>query len=463
MKVYIDYYLMLIGLLSIVILNSCGKEFLEIKRDKKQVTPESLNDLRALLDDDGFMNYNFPVQLGVIGADEYHVSSGEWTALTSPIDKNGYIWGDDIYEDQTGNDWNRGFEKIMFANFVLDGLKEIPETIENKEMRNEVQGTAHFYRGISYFLLAQLFCDIYRPQEAQGTLGLPLRTTSNINIHYERSTLDKTYQFILDDLIAAVQLLPQATLAHTRPNKAAALTLLAMVYMQMNDYTAALPYAQHALALNNLLIDYNQLDTNSAAPFPIYGVDNPEILFYATAVKTPILSDSRIAIDTDLYESYEDDDLRKKVFYTNRDTRVVPKGGYSGITAFIFTGITTAETYLVAAECLAMTNTDENKAVELLNSLRKNRYNINSFIPIASDVSRDALLELIMAERRKEMPLSGRRWLDLRRYIAEDRDITPPERTIAGEKHILFPNSKRWVWPIPPDVISIGGIVQNER
>lgn len=461
MKTYTGLYIVVAGFLTLVILNSCGKEFLDVKRDKTQVTPESLEDFRALLDDDGYMNYNFPVQLGVIGADEYYVSSAEWAALAEPIDKNGYIWGDDVYEGRTGNDWNRGFEKIMFANFVFDGLQEIPETTQNKNMRDEVLGGAHFYRGISYFLLAQLFCNHYHPQEARIDLGLPLRTTSNINIHFDRSSLEDTYQFILDDLAEAVRLLPEKTAAHTRPNKAAASTLLAMVYMQMANYEDARPHAERAISMSNELIDYNLLDTSSAVPFPTYGIDNPEILFYATAVKTPILSDTRITIDSTLYGSYEDHDLRKKVFFTKRDNRVIPKAGYSGITAFIFTGITTAELHLIAAECFAMTDID--RAIELVNRLRRNRYSSESFKPIEADVTENQLLELIMTERNKELLLSGRRWQDLRRYIAEGRVTKPLERVVDNRMYTLPLNSKRWIWPIPPDVISIGGIEQNAR
>lgn len=463
MKTYTVLYKFVAGFLTLVILNSCGKEFLDVKRDKTQVTPESLEDFRALLDDDGYMNYNFPVQLGVIGADEYYVSSADWMALADPIDKNGYIWGEEVYEGRTGNDWNRGFEKIMFTNFVFDGLQEIPETNENKNMRDEVLGGAHFYRGISYFLLAQLFCNHYDPQEARTDLGLPLRTTSNINIHLDRSSLEDTYQFILDDLAEAVRLLPEKTAAHTRPNKAAALTSLAMVYMQVGNYEDARPHAERAMSISNKLIDYNLLDPSSGVPFPTYGIDNPEILFYATAVKTPILSDTRITIDSALYGSYEGHDLRKKVFFTKRDNRVIPKAGYSGITAFIFTGITTAELHLIAAECFAMTSKDRSRAVELLNRLRRNRYDSDSFKSINTNITKSQLLELIMDERRKELPLSGRRWQDIRRYIAEGRMNKTLERIVDDQMYTLPLNSKRWIWPIPPDVISIGGIEQNER
>lgn len=463
MKTQTRLCLHIVGVIIVIIQYSCGKEFLDLKRDKRQVTPTTLNDFRAILDDNGYMNYNFPVQLGVIGSDEYYISLSDWEALAEPTDKNGYLWADEIYDGGTGNDWNRGFEKVLFANFVFDGIKQVAETTANSDLRNNLLGEAHFYRGISYFLLSQLFCEPYSPEVSDNKLGLPLRTTADINLHVDRSSLEDTYRFILEDITEAVRLLPGETSAHTRPGKAAALTWAAMIYMQMGDYDEALSYAETALSLNDTLIDYNTLDTNSLRPFPLYGIANPEILFYATATTTPVLSASRIAIDTVLYNSYEEHDLRKKVFFEDRLGRIVPKGGYAGLNAFIFTGITTAECYLVAAECKIMTNTDIPGAVNLLNKLRVNRYEHGFYQPIDGMTSEEMLLDIIVSERKKELVLRGRRWQDLRRYRVEGRLKSLLTRNLNGVLYSLPLESNKWVWPIPPDVILISGIQQNDR
>ena len=463
MKIEINFYLFVTGIFFILLQISCGKEFLNQKRDRSQVTPDSLEDLRAILYDDGTMNYNFPVQLGVIGGDEYYISSPEWSALTEPTDKNGYIWADEIYEGRTGYDWNRGYEKVMVANFVFDEVQKIPETPANKSLRDEILGEGHFFRGMSLFFLTQLFCEQYTSQTAKQALGLPLRTTSNINVHFSRSSLEDTYKFILEDISAAILLLPERTKAHTRPGKAAALALMATVYMQMENHRVAISYAEKALAIYDELINYNLLDTNASEPFPLYGVDNPEILFYATTATTSILSDYRMSIDSGLYNSYHKYDLRKKIFFAQDGDRIIPKGGYAGINVFLFTGITTGELYLIAAECQVKASSDTKSAVSLLNKLQLNRYQADYFQPISNDITTDELLVMIADERRKELVLRGRRWQDLRRYIVEDRFDKPLVRIIDGIAYTLKQDSKKWVWPIPPDVISLGRIQQNVR
>lgn len=447
----------------LLFLSSCGKQFLDVKRNKSQVVPTSLSDYRSILNDDGFMNYNFPIQLGVIGGDEYYISSTEWLSLADPIDKNGYIWANDIYEGQTGHDWNRGYEKIMLANFIFDGLKKINENSENKLLRDEILGEAHFFRGFSYFLLAQLFCEQYDLAISKHSLGLPLRTSSNINISYNRSTLDETYNFILSDISEAIHLLPEKTEAHTRPGKAAALTVMAMIYMQMSNYSEALPFIEKALDINNELINFNTLDLDVFEPFPLYGVGNPEILFYASSTTSPILSDYRMSIDSVLYKTYNEHDLRKKLFFEKDGDRIISKGGYSGLNFFLFTGITTAEMYLMAAECRAMVDSNVDTAIDYLDNLRVNRYEHINFRSIDKTIDKQELLEKIMDERRKELILRGRRWQDLRRYINEKRIDSPLIRLLGDTEYKLHPNSKKWVWPIPPDVISTSGIEQNQR
>src|SRR5690606_20876916 len=166
-----------------------------------------LEDYQAILDHHN-LNYFSSHLLGEIGSDDYYISEEQWHALSNPVQKNAYVWANEIYQGAKSEDWNRGYEKILYANFVLEGVADIEESVSNQALRNEVLGSAFYHRGMNLFLLAQLFCKQYNSETAGNDLGLPLRTTSNINVTYQRATLEQTYTQIIKDLEKAARLLP---------------------------------------------------------------------------------------------------------------------------------------------------------------------------------------------------------------------------------------------------------------
>lgn len=440
---------------------SCMKDFLDIKREKTQVIPRTLEDYRSLFEND-LLNYYSSHLLGEIGSDDYYVQNDQWNTLANPIQKNAYVWADEIYQGEPGEDWNRGYEKILFANFVLEGLNDISETDDNKELRDELAGAAYFFRGANFFLLAQLFCKQYVPHTAKEDLGLPLRTVSNINATFPRSNLQRTYDQIISDLNAATELLPDRTLYSTRPNKAAAFAMLANVYLQIENYQAALRYSDQAIASAPQLLDYNSLDMDLSVPFPLYGQGNDEIIFYSSMNYVEILTDTKLTIDSVLYESYHEHDLRRQAFFFDVDGRITFKGHYSGSSVFLFSGLTTAELYLVRAECNARIG-NIHSAVEDINTLLSKRFPSEKFEPVRFDTPQRELLLLILSERRKELVLRGRRWSDLKRFESDPRLAKTLKRKVGDSEYILPVGSTKWVWPIPPDVISLSNIRQNER
>lgn len=440
---------------------SCMKEFLDQKRDITQVIPAKLEDYQHLLDHSdmhGFTSY----LLGEVGSDDYYVLGDQWSVISVPAQKNAYVWAADIYEGEPGDDWNRGYQKILNANFVLEGASEIGESPNNKSLRDAVLGTAYFHRGANLFMLAQLFCKQYESATSNQDLGLPLRTTSNINVRYQRSNLEETYQQLIADLERAEALLPITVPVNTRPSRTAASAMLANVKLQMGDYEAALSHANAALSITSGITNFNTVNTAANAPFPLYGQGNPEIIFYNHFTNPTILAQSRLIIDSLLYASYLTHDLRKKAYFRLLNNRYTFKGHYSGITAFMFSGLTTPEMYLVQAECYTRLG-ELGDAVSSLNTLLQNRFNPQYFMPISDDISQRELLELVLSERRKELIFRGRRWHDLKRLSVDPDSAKPLKRILDGTEYTLPIGSPRWVWPIPPDAIHQGGYTQNER
>ncbi len=453
--------LLLLVIMAILLQSSCMKEFLEVKRDKSQIIPVTLEDYRSIFENNK-MNYYTPHLLGEVSSDDYYIHFEQWEAVTDPTYRNGYIWADEIFEGEPSLDWNFGYEKILYANFVLEGVADIRETPINKVLRDEIIGAAHFFRGSTLFYLAQLFCKQYNATTAHTDLGLPLRTTSNINENYQRATLEETYDLIISDLEIAVALLPPAMSLNTRPYRAAALGVLANVYLQMGRYEAAQDCADRAILIAPDVLDYNEIDTSLNMTFPIYGRANQEIVFYSHIITPSVLANSRLNIDSVLFNSYDMNDLRKPAFFFVNSGRNVFKGTYAGSPSFLFTGITTPELLLVRAECnVRLGNSKE--AIADLNTLLSKRFRSERFEPLGNDLSQRELLEIALSERRKELLYRGRRWNDLKRLSADPEFSKPLIRVLNGVRYELDINSDKWVLPIPPDVINLGGIRQNNR
>lgn len=442
------------------ILSACMNDFLDIKRDKSQVIPVTLEDFRSLLDNQT-MNSAYPI-LGEIGSDEYYISTQQWQGLSDPIQKNAYIWADDVFQGESSADWNQAYGRIIYANFVMEGISNIVETSSNKLLRDELIGAAHFFRGTNLFLLAQLFCKQYDAQTANEDLGLPLRTTSNINVNYQRATLADTYSQIISDLEQAERLLPLTMSLNTKPYRGAALGMLANVYLQMGDFQSAFNYADMAFSLAPQILDYNVINTSLNVPFPQFGQGNEEIIFYSQLPNAAIIANARLNVDSVLFNSYDEHDLRKQAFFFLNGGRNAFKGNYSGIAAIRFSGITTPEILLIRAECNVRLGNVED-SVQDLNRLLINRYRPENFIPIGNEISQSDLLESVILERQKELVYRGRRWHDLKRF-SKDPNLAKELKRILDEDEFTLPiNSPKWVWPIPPDVISLGGIEQNQR
>lgn len=453
----------LILLISALALSGCGKEFLDIKRDKSQVVPTTIADFQALLDDaSNTMNNSSSHELAVIGADEYVLSNQIWNELSfRPYEKNGYVWAKEVYENTQVNDWNNAYRRILFSNSALKGINEIQPSTTQQEAWNNVKGSALFFRGCNFYQLAQLFCKVYNKNSSQNDLGIPLRLDPDVTKVTNRASVEQTYIQIIDDLKAAAPLLPDVAITLFRPSKAAVYALLAKVHLNMGDYLNAEYYATESLKIKSTLIDFNTLSQDQNYTFPLYGSGNSEVLFMCNMLNIAVVTTTRFNASPELLELYKDGDLRKKIFYrTEPDSRVLFKGSYAGLLAF-FTGLAVDEVYLIRSEC-HLRNGQIQNSLDDLNYLLKNRYDRNHYNQVTT-TDFTLLMNLIIDERRKELALRGVRWEDLRRFNKETQFAKTITRNLNGTIYKLHPQDLRYIWPIPQNAIEISGYEQNLR
>jgi tetratricopeptide (TPR) repeat protein len=449
-----------IFLASSILLLACSKqeEWLEIKTNKTDVILSTVSDYQALLDADQFMNGLYPY-MGQLACDDYYITYAQWQSAAVTA-RNSYVWALDIFEGAGSNDWTGGYITVEYANICLDGLKKIERDAPIAAAWDNVQGAALFFRSQAFYNLLTIFAPVYNPASSNTDMGIPLRTSCDVNIPSKRATVEESYKQVIADLEAAEKLLPASSAYQTRPTKTAVYGLLARIYLSMRDYQKAYQYADKALQQNSYVLDFNTLNTTLTNPMPTYQTGNKEVIFYATTTNGVITTPNGL-VDTILYNSYANNDLRKTVYFKSTTGGYNFRGQYTGVQN-PFGGLATNEQYLIRAECAAR-NGDIAKALSDLNTLLVKRWKTGTFTPVTAATASDALSKILI-ERRKELIFYGStRWADLRRFNLDPSMAITLKRNLNGTIYTLPPNDPRYVYPIPDAEILLSGIQQNKR
>lgn len=448
----IKYLIILISVF-LSFLTSC-KEFLDAKPDKKLVLISSIKDAQALINrTDLTIAYPFSAE---IAAGDLYVTSVDWASLPTQQERQSYIWGENVLDGNERNDWSLPYVAVYYCNVVLDALDAGDIQDERVELLDDIRGQALFFRSYAFFELLKMFSKSWDEETSSLDLGIPLRLTSDFNIKTQRATVEESFNQIIDDCLLATNLLIESRSPKTLPTKAAAFALLSRVYLYKGLYDEALVAANNALSFNNYLLDYSTIDSTLAYPFPVF---NDEVVLHTGLWGS--FSVPTIKIDSTLVDSYEEGDLRKNLFFINNGDKTYSfKGSYEGNSGG-FNGLTVGELYLIKAECLARQGKTD-QALEALNTLLKNRWEKDSFLPLSLEPSED-VLRVILDERRKELVLRGIRWSDLKRLNKDPRFQVTLKRVVNDVEYILPPNDNRYQFPIPVSVIEMTGIQQNPR
>lgn len=442
--------------LLIIILGSCRKNWLQERTDQSITVPTTLIDFQNLLNYTGKMNLQFG-DMREVASDGHYFSATFFSGPSQTL--NAYTWTKHV-PFLAVKDWNNSYSLILVCNIVLEGLEKFkPENSVDQALWDRLKGEALFLRSYYFFDIAQTFAPPYKSSTANSDLGIPLRLNSDLTELSIRSTVEETYKRIVEDLKLAIPLLPSLPIYKTNPSKWAANAMLSRVYLSMEEYAKAKEYADACLFQSGTLMNYNNdNEINPSLSTPFSQVLNKEIIFFSTL----FLGRTNYLIDTALFKAYSSSDLRRSMFYrvtgTGANISVTFKGCYGSTS--LFSGLATDEIYLIRSECNARLG-NRDAALQDLNSLLIKRYQTGNFVPVSAVDADDALAKVLI-ERKKELILRGLRWSDLRRLNRDPRfAVTLNRYNVLGVNYSLEPNSLRYTFPIPDDIIQYSGVQQN--
>lgn len=442
-------------------LASC-KKMLEKKSDQSLATPSTLNDLELILNNPNINNGT--VLLNGM-SDEYYFTYTDWLNR-SELHQKGHIWDAQLNDY---NDWSIQYTAAFNANTVLFNLDFISSNGDDQRWE-AIKGAALFYRALTFYRIALLYAPQYDPATAISDLGIPLRLNADIAEKSSRSTVAQTYNQIISDLLVAANLLPNnipnTTIPKTQPTKVAAYGLLARIYLQIGDYVKAKENANACLNIYNTLVDFNDNTWVTPASSPSIKKLNPEVIFYSMSNTSPN-SNSTAKVDSNLYKSYDANDLRKTAYFNKNSDGLTYrfKGSYGASLSELFCGIATDEIYLIRAECLAREG-NTTAAMKDLNDLLKMRWKkVNGVTTYIDQIAADAndALAKVIAERKKELVYREIRWPDLKRLGKQPAFASAISRNLNGTLYSLPPNDLRYTLLIPREVLLIVDLPQNPR
>ena len=471
--------------LAAVSLSSC-KGFLE-EYSPDEVVPKNVREYSELLFGESyFRGEKLPFEFLELMTDDVEATYNGKN--TSGDDTRQAFWGYFTWQSSpelspTGvlnsdGSWQRLYHQIFMANVVLKHIGDmdgLPEDIA------QLEGEAYSARLFAYYMLANMYGEPYNPATAAQALGVPINDkTYAVDTVFARASLQANYQQMRSDADKALEAFSRGNGSRSpfRWNAGAAAVLASRVALYMQDWKAAIDYADKALEVNSSLYNLNSKQTADASNSKgIICDDNPELLFtYGFYQSTPLSTGHLYFFSPSaaLTGSFEQDDLRywngKGLYIKQTRVRIggsfwkpiyayyyAPAKGaqdsYSGRYGY---GLRSAEAYLNKAEAFAMLG-EADKALEQLNILRLARFKTGSKNATAlMPDSPQGLIELVRAERRREFCFEFQRWFDLRRWDRPEIKhsyITNGEED-AREEHVLQSGDPRYTLPIPTEVLN---------
>lgn len=328
---------------------------------------------------------------------------------------------------------------------------------------------AQVLRAYDHFILVNNYARPYSSSAATDG-GICIMDKYDQEAKPVKSTVAQVYAFIeqnIDEAIPYLQVTPKDVY---HPSLAFAWAFKAKVHLFKREWAKAKEAATKALSYNSSLFDlvaYTKQGGPTTVPMPA-GV-NPETMSYMYMTGyNELLYGYQFIISPELRALYGSNDARFNLFFNTTSTTwldVAAKAAYWSTSYKLYfhptVGIQVPEVYLTLAEADArLGNLDD--AMAKVNALRVKRITAAAEATLAVPSTIKETMDIIIAERRKELVLGFNRFFDLKRYNLDAEYAKTVERkfplvntTVPQVTYKLPPNSKLYIIPFPQDVLKM--------
>ena len=394
-------------------------------------------------------------------------------------------------DDYTHNPNNDNLTSIW--RWCYEGVNRVNYLEENKDKldfdgKAALYGEAYFLRAYYYFELVKFFGGVPLFTEA--------RLTASDSGTLQRATQEEVYAQIEEDLLVAIQSLPNTQSQKGRATKYAAQALLGKAYLYQDKFQEAASMLQNVIGVYSLVPNYGNifLNTGENGPESVFEVQySNESEWYdwgfvpqGTEGNFGIIHNGPRAYSgpefasgwsfnvptQELFDEFEAGDTRRDATildiqaysdntgasyaqgyehtgYFNK--KYIPRAGQSGAQTELnyltnYRAIRYSDVLLMAAEANARGAINEELARTYLNQVRRRAFGDNNHDITTSGSN---LVQAIWRERRLELSMEGHHFFDLVRTGQASSEIDG------------FVSGKHEVFPIPQQEIDISGLTQN--
>lgn len=363
------------------------------------------------------------------------------------------------------------YKTIASANVAIDKIPAIPFADAKK---NRLVAEARFVRALLYFNMVRLFGDV------------PLvlnQVTSLDEVNTPRTPAAKVYEQIIADLEFAEQNLDATNASGNqgRATKAAASGLLAKVYLTLKDYPKARDKAKLVLddAQFGLLESYFDIFTpqnrfNKELIFAIQNKGNTgtsngfAMALFLPRSTIPLSGGGTVAGNSadvpteEFYNSFKAGDLRKdRTFFTEYDAgggkvtfrphwyKFFDPSSIANLSegTLNFPILRYSDMLLTYAEAINEIDGPSAESIEAVNKVRRRAYGkpaatANAAVDLKG-LTKTALQDAILEERRWEFGFENHRWFDLVRTGKLLATLKAKGYTAIKDYNILYPLPQR--------------------
>lgn len=454
------------------LLSSCT-DYLNIAPKGNKI-PTTLADFEALLRDQYTISRT-PVTNALYLLNDVYLTNSQ--VNTPSLSQANYMW-DESADRIMLNNADEGTYYVLYGaisscNLIVENVPTATEATDAE--RNEVIAYAKVIRALCYDVLVNYYADTYDASTAAEKRSVPLITSADIDAPYTQVSIQAMYDFIIQDVKEAIEMgLPAQSMTAIHPNLGAGYALLARVYLQMQNYSEALRYANLALAQNDQLYDWNTFYEEHKAA--IEDPDNYDKI--ATPMQYDYVENYYLRLgEQSVYDSYEKDiPVERAARFEEGDARFLSRWKlktdnndtyYKALESGYFNhgGLTTCEAYLIKAECQARLaeGNDYSEAMNTLNAVRITRIRPEVYRPAVASTLEEALSQ-IRRTKDNELIFSIVPFADARRYNQEGTYARTLTKTYGGKEYVLSPTSHLWTMPFPAGALNNlgnGTIEQN--